>query len=165
VLCGPAGPILAEIHQPSALGATLKLSRWCRARRGISNKYQQKVQVGNPSTLSTNQRSPPRRNKKSPFTFRANFLVGKQEKQPLFSLTTNATVLQNAHSRFGLSQFSRFWLKRTLGAPPMTDKSQYWGTWQAGGTRSVVQSFRVVGAAAAAQRARTFSGVSFFFMC
>ena len=75
VLCGPAGPILAEIHQPSALGATLKLSRWCRARRGISNKYQQKV--GNPSMLSTNHRSPPRRNKISPFTFRANFLVGK----------------------------------------------------------------------------------------
>jgi len=39
VLCGPARPILAEIHRPSAFGATVKLSRWCRARRGISNKY------------------------------------------------------------------------------------------------------------------------------
>ena len=38
VLCGPAWPILSEIYQPSALGATLKLSRWCRERRGISNE-------------------------------------------------------------------------------------------------------------------------------
>ena len=40
MLCGPTGPILAEIHQPSA-HATPELSRWCRARRrrGISNKY------------------------------------------------------------------------------------------------------------------------------
>jgi len=42
VLCGLAGPILRRsiIQAPHA---TLELSRWCRARRGISNKYQQKV--------------------------------------------------------------------------------------------------------------------------
>ena len=49
VACGPAGPVMAEIHQPSAPGATLKLSRWCRAQRSISNKYQ--AEVGNPSLI------------------------------------------------------------------------------------------------------------------
>jgi len=36
----------------------------------------------------------------------------------------------------------------------MTDKSQYSGSWQAGGILEAVQTFRAVGAAAAAQRAR-----------
>jgi hypothetical protein len=48
---------------------------------------------------------------------------------------------------------AKIWLKRTLGTPPRTDKSQYSGRWQAGGTLSATQNYRAVGVAAAAQRA------------
>jgi len=48
-----------------------------------------------------------------------------------------------------------------MGAPPMTYVSEYSG-WQAGGTMSVMQSYRAVGAAAAVMRTCTFGGVVFF---
>ena len=54
-------------------------------------------------------------------------------------------------------------LKRALGAPPMTDKSRYSESWQAGGALAAVQSFRAVGAAAAAQRARGHCDSAFYF--
>ena len=54
-------------------------------------------------------------------------------------------------------------LKRALGAPPMTDKSQYSRSWLAGGNLEAVQSFRAVGAAAAAQRARGHCDSAFYF--
>jgi hypothetical protein len=47
----------------------------------------------------------------------------------------------------------------------MTDKSQYSGSWQAGGTLEAVQSFRAMGAAAAAQRARGHCDSAFYFGC
>jgi len=53
--------------------------------------------------------------------------------------------------------------KRALGAAPMTDNSQYSGSKQAGGTLAAVQSFRAVGAAAAAQRARSHCDSAFYF--
>jgi len=58
---------------------------------------------------------------------------------------------------------SRFWLKRALGAAPISDNSQYSGSWQAGGILVAVQSFRAVGAAAAAQRARGHCDSAFYF--
>jgi hypothetical protein len=45
----------------------------------------------------------------------------------------------------------------------MTDKSRYSESWQAGGALAAVQSFRAVGAAAAAQRARGHCDSAFYF--
>jgi hypothetical protein len=45
----------------------------------------------------------------------------------------------------------------------MTDKSQYSGTWQAGGATTGFRSFRAVGAAAAAQHARGHCDSAFYF--
>jgi len=45
----------------------------------------------------------------------------------------------------------------------MTDNSQYSGTRQAGGILEAVRSFRAVGAAAAAQRARGHCDSAFYF--
>jgi len=52
------------------------------------------------------------------------------------------------------SQFSGFRVQRTMGAPPMSDNSQYAGCCQPVGTTLGKQSCRAVGTAAATQRAR-----------
>jgi len=45
----------------------------------------------------------------------------------------------------------------------MTDNSQYSGSWQAGGILEAVESFRAVGGAAAAQRARGHCDSALYF--
>ena len=45
----------------------------------------------------------------------------------------------------------------------MTDKSQYSGSWQAGSILEAVRSFRAVGVAAAAPRARGHCDSAFYF--